>query len=75
LVIAQKTPTAWQIESPIQNVRFARHGKPPRRIIWFQLIYALAGTPLAKGWHWKNSDTNWHLENSSGEYLEGYLTQ
>jgi len=76
LVIAQTTPTAWQIESPVQNVRFARHGKPFARIIWFQLIDALAGKPLAKGWQWKNSDTNWHLENpSSGEYLEGYLTQ
>lgn len=76
LVIAQRTPTAWQIESPVQNIRFARHGKPPRRIIWFQLINGLEGKPLAKGWHWQNSDTNWHLENaSSGEYLEGYLTQ
>jgi hypothetical protein len=76
LVIAQRTPTAWQIESPVQNVRFARHGKPPSRIVWFQLINALGGKPLAKGWHWQNSDTNWHLENaSSGESLEGYLTQ
>lgn len=76
LVIAQRTPTAWQIESPVQNIRFARHGKPPRRIIWFQLIDALTGKPLAKGWRWTNSDTNWHLENSSsGEYLEGYLSQ
>src|SRR5579871_314292 len=48
LVIAQRTPTAWQIESPIQNVRFARHGKPFSRIIWFQLINALEGKPLAK---------------------------
>lgn len=76
MVIAQTTPTAWQIESPIQNIRYARHGKPPRRIIWFQLIDALTGKPLAKGWHWQNSDTNWHLENSSsGESLEGYLSQ
>ena len=76
LVIVQRTPTAWQIEAPTQNIRYARHGKPPRRIIWFQLIDALAGKPLAKGWHWKNSDENWHLENpSSGESLDGYLTQ
>jgi hypothetical protein len=74
--IAQSTPTGWQIEIPPQNLRFARHGRPPARIIWFQLADALAGKPLAKDWHWKNSDTNWHLENSSsGESLEGYLAQ
>ena len=74
--IAQSTPTGWQIEIPPQNLRYARHGHPPARIIWFQMANALKGKPLAKGWQWKNSDTNWHLENSSsGESLEGYLTQ
>lgn len=76
LFIAQSTPAGWQIEIPPQNRRYARHGKPPRRVIWFQLADALAGKPLAKDWTWNNSGTNWRLVNrSSGESLEGFLTQ
>src|SRR5262249_26985281 len=57
--IAQTSPAGWQIEFPPQNKRFAAHGKPPARIVWFQLVAALNGRPVAKGWTWKNSDTNW----------------
>jgi hypothetical protein len=76
LVIAQTTSAGWQIESPSQNRRYASHGKPPARIVWFQLTDALQGKPVAKGWTWQNSGTNWQLTNSSsGESLEGYLAQ
>lgn len=77
LMIAQSTPGHWQIQVPTQNQRYTGHGKPPSRIIWFQLADALAGKPLAKGWTWNNnSGTNWRLVNrSSGESLEGFLTQ
>jgi hypothetical protein len=74
--IAQTSPTGWQIEFPPQNRRFAAPGKPPARIVWFQLVNALVGKPIAKSWAWHNSETNWQLTNSSsGESLEGYFTQ
>jgi len=74
--IAQTTPNGWQIEFPTQNRRFAAHGSPPARIVWFQLADALAGKPLSKNWTWKTSGDNWQLTNSSsGESLEGYLGQ
>jgi hypothetical protein len=73
--IAQTTTNAWEIEFPPQNLRFAHPGKPPARIVWFQLAHALTGKPPAKGWTWKNSDGNFELKNSSGESLEGYLAQ
>jgi hypothetical protein len=74
--IAQMSPHGWQIEFPPQNKHFAAPGSPPARIVWFQLANALLEKPVAKGWVWRNSDTNWQLKNSSsGESLEGYFTQ
>lgn len=74
--VAQTTSNRWQIEFPPQNKRFAGPGKPPARIVWFQLANAVTGKPLAKGWTWHNSDANWQLKNSSsGESLEGYFNQ
>jgi len=73
--ITQTTSNKWQAEFPPQNKRFTAPGKPPERIIWFQLVNALTGKPLAKGWTWHDSGTNWQLNSSSGESLEGYLSQ
>lgn len=74
--IAQSSAAGWQIEFPPQNERYAGHGTPPARIVWFQLADALTSKPLAKGWKWQNTGTNWQLQNpSSGESLEGYLSE
>jgi hypothetical protein len=73
--IAQTTSNRWQIEFPPQNKHYAAPGKPPARIVWFQLANAFTGKPLAKGWTWHNSGTDWQLKNSSGESLEGYFAQ
>lgn len=76
LATAQMSPTGWQIEFPPQNRHYARPGKPPAQIVWFQLAEALMGKPVAKNWSWHGSAAKWRLENrSSGESLEGYLTQ
>jgi hypothetical protein len=74
-VIAQSTSNRWQLEIPPRNKRYTEPGKPSGRIVWFQLVNALAGKPLAKGWTWNDSGTNWQLTNSSGESLEGFLSQ
>jgi hypothetical protein len=74
-IIAQSTTNGWQIEIPPQNRHYSFSGKPPARIVWFQLANALTGKPIAKGWTWHNSDSNWDLKNSSGESLEGYFAQ
>jgi len=73
--ITQTTSNEWQAEFPPQNKRFTAPGKPPARIIWFQLVNALTDKPLARGWTWHDSGTNWLLKSSSGESLEGYLAQ
>ena len=73
--IAQISSNHWQLEIPPQNKRYTERGKPSARIVWFQLVNALTGKPLAKGWTWNDSGTNWQLKNSSGESLEGFLSQ
>jgi len=73
--ITQTTSNKWQAEFPPQNKRFTYPGKPPARIIWFQLVNALTDKPLARGWTWHDTGTNWLLKSSSGESLEGYLAQ
>ena len=76
LAIGQVTPTGWQIEFPPQNRRYAHRGKPPARIVWFQLAKAIAGKPVAKNWIWLGSAEKFRLEDpSSGESLEGFFTQ
>jgi len=71
--VAQMTSNRWQIDFPPQNRHYAAPGKPPARIVWFQLANALTGKPLAKHWTWRDSATNWELKSSSGESLEGYF--
>jgi hypothetical protein len=73
--ITQTTSNKWQAEFPPQNKRFTAPGKPPARIIWFQLVNAVTDNPLARGWTWHDTGTNWQLKSSSGESLEGYLSQ
>jgi hypothetical protein len=73
--IAQTTSNSWQVDFPPQNRHYAYPGKPPARIIWFQLVNAVTGKPLAKNWSWHDSGTNWELKSSSGESLEGYFAQ
>jgi len=73
--IAQISSNHWQLEIPPRNKRYTARGKPSGRIIWFQLVNALTGKPLAKGWTWNDSGTNWQLKNTSGESLEGFLSQ
>jgi hypothetical protein len=73
--ITQTTSNKWQAEFPPQNKRFTAPGKPPVRIIWFQLVNALTGKPLARGWSWHDTGTNWTLKSTAGESLEGYLSQ
>lgn len=72
--ITQTTSNKWQAEFPPQNKRFTAPGKPPARIIWFQLVNALMDKPLARGWTWHDTGTNWTLKSTSGESLEGYLS-
>lgn len=76
LAIAQMNPAGWQLEIPPKNRRYARHGKPPSQIVWFQLANALNGKRVAEHWTWHGSAANWQLQNrSSGESLEGFFTQ
>lgn len=73
MALAQRSLTAWRLEIPARSKIYSTHGKPPRRIIWFQLANALTDSSLDKGWVWTiDSQEKWALENTrSGELLEG----
>lgn len=75
LAVAEKTAQAWQVEFPIQNKRYAGHGKPPSRLIWLLLPGVLSGKPPPAPWSWHESKSgNWRLANpKTGESLEGYF--
>ena len=77
LVIAQSTPKAWEVETPVQNKHYSGHGRPPKRLIFLYLPRAILGEPLPGNWLWQPLENNgWHLENrGTGESLEGYFTQ
>ena len=71
--VAQQSREAWSLEFPLMSQRFAYRGRPPERIIWFQLARHSTGSPIGKSWLWREVENeNWHLENrSTGETLEG----
>jgi len=75
LVAVQTTTNGWQLEAPVHNQRFSARGRPPARILWFQLPRAAAGSTLPGNWSWQNAPDGWRLENqATGESLQGYFT-
>ena len=74
-VVAQTTPTTWQLEIPAQNKTYSGHGKPPKRAGWLYLADALEGTAPPAPWNFeRNTDDSWQLKNGkSGEVIEGFV--
>ncbi len=75
LVVAQITPTHWQIQFVPQNRAFSGPGQPPTSLGWLQLARAVSGGTPTPAWSWqKQADGSWRLENaSSGELIVGYF--
>lgn len=75
LAIAEKTPTSWQVEFPLQHLRHTGRGAPPARLIWFILPAAYAGVSPSPPWEWQHPERDsWRLLNpKSGESLEGFF--
>ena|ERR1043166_3555344 len=75
LIMAQSTPSNWQVEIPTQNKRYSGRGHPPARLIWLYLPRLLSGQPPPDGWVFKKlAERSWRLENpSTGEAVEGFF--
>jgi hypothetical protein len=73
LASARSDEQGWHLDVPARNKTYAYRGKPPTRIIWFQLADALRDGTTRKQWTWIVEDAGvWVLENSrSAERLEG----
>lgn len=76
IVTALTTGDAWQIETPSRPGRYSGRGRPPNRVSWFHLARAVAGSPPAPDWEWRqNPDGTWQLRRpSTGESLKGRFT-
>ena len=72
ILSATLTPTAWEFSAIPENKRYSGRGKPPRRIVWLQLLRALEGRELSDRWLVaKPSDAYIALEDPhTGERLE-----
>jgi hypothetical protein len=78
IVTAGVIPNSWELEIPTQGKRYSRRGKPPSRLLWFQLLRAIAAQELPGPWVWTSANTEgaWRLENrKTGETLEGYFSK
>lgn len=78
IIAAGVGPNSWELEVPTQGKHYSHRGTPPDRVIWFQMLRAIAAEDLPRPWSWTSpdSDGSWRLENkSSGESLEGYFIQ
>ena len=75
MVLAQRRPDVWQIESPSNKSRWTGRGEPPARLLWFKLPFVARGDAPARGWSVKSqSPQNWRLESdSNGESVEVWL--
>jgi hypothetical protein len=73
LATAQLAKNNWRVELGNGDYRGSGRGRPPERILWFQLARALEGADLGRDWRFERVGTNaWRLENRrAGERLEG----
>ncbi|MGZ8901253.1 MAG: hypothetical protein ACXW3Z_14265, partial [Limisphaerales bacterium] len=50
ILSATLAPAGWELHAIAQNKRYSGGGKPPRRIVWLQLLRALDGQELSERW-------------------------
>jgi hypothetical protein len=75
-LVAQSTTNSWQLHSVPNNRTYSGRGKPPLRAIWLWLPRCLAGDIPPKPLAWtREKENDWRLQNNTtGEFLEGYLS-
>jgi hypothetical protein len=72
ILTARLAPEGWEFHTIPENKRYSAGGKPPRRIVWLQLLRALDGREISDHWNVAHpSDQYIVLEDpDSGERLE-----
>lgn len=76
IAIARSDQLGWCLDVPMRNKTYAHRGRPPVRVVWFQLADALRNGTPRKGWTWtETANGNWTLRSDhTGECLEGVFT-
>jgi hypothetical protein len=72
IVSARVSAQGWEAEFPPQNKRYAARGKPPRRIVWLQLLNALRGEPVSPNWSVNSTGPDQLIleDSNTGERLD-----
>lgn len=76
MVVARRQGRGWEVSFGPEGKRYAGHGDPPARIIWFELARAVLGQQLASELRVER-DTPEHftIRRGTSEWLEIFLTE
>jgi hypothetical protein len=70
LITVQASPQGWVFDAP-ENRSFSARGKPPSRIVWFQIAPALRSEEVSRSWAVDAAGGNLTISNRvSGETLQ-----
>jgi hypothetical protein len=72
IVSARIAPDGWDFEVIPQHKHYSGRGKPPRRIVWLQLLRVLEGQEISDRWTVAKPSADYLLleDLDSGERLE-----
>jgi hypothetical protein len=75
IVVARRSPDGWQLDLATFGKSYSGRGRPPKRVLWFQLADAAFGELKRGPWDWSTETPGkWILENRvTGERLEGFF--
>jgi len=72
ILSARITPEGWEFQTIPENKRYSGRGKPPRRIVWLQLLRVLEGQEISDRWTVAKPSSDYLLleDLHTGERLE-----
>ena len=60
ILSARIAPEGWEFEAVPESKRYSGRGKPPRRLVWLQLLRVMEGQEISD---------RWTVAKPSGEYV------
>src|SRR4051812_7627846 len=77
LLSAEINPDGWHVEFIPEKRRFSGRGRPPRRLLWLQLLQALQDLPPPAGVEFKKAGQGeFHIEDTrTGESITLLLNE
>lgn len=71
IATARLSPGGWEADFPPQDKHYSAPGRPPKRIVWLQLLRVLNGQTASANWITQEKSDEFVLEDpTTGERLE-----